>query len=365
MSDQIHVGIIGTSWWVDAMHLQSLKSHPSANIVAICGRNRERTREMALKYDIPDVYTDYKEMIDKGGLDAVVVATPYDLHFPMTMYALDAGLHVLCEKPLALNASEAREMVKKAEAVSVKHMVLFTWRMMPYSQYIKHLLDDGYIGRCFHIHLHFLDGRGRNEEYKWKFDQKRATGTLGGLGSHMIDFAHWAIGDIARVSANLSSFIDRPDVSGKVTKSANDSAVLSIEFKNGAQGVIHVSNVSHVGDRLLEQHFRFHGEAGTLELDVIGDGREVKTTIRGARHTDEHFNILPVPDDYWGDVQQSNFMNEFYEVFSKEAVGPRLFIDSILEDRPISPNFYDGLKVQEVMDAAIESDQKGCWISME
>jgi len=149
MTEKVRVGIIGTSWWTEMMFLSSFKSHSSAEILAICGRNRNRAEEMAKKYDIPQVFTDYRTLLEQDNLDAVVVATPDDLHFPMTMDALDAGLHVLCEKPMALNAQHAREMYDKAEAVGVKHMVLFTWRWQPHFRYLKQLVDDGYIGRCY------------------------------------------------------------------------------------------------------------------------------------------------------------------------------------------------------------------------
>jgi predicted dehydrogenase len=110
MSEKVRVGVIGTSWWADMMHLPSLKSHPGAQIAAICGRKRDRADDMARKYEIPRVFTDYREMIARANLDAVVIATPQDLHYPMTMAALDAGLHVMCEKEMALNAHQAREM---------------------------------------------------------------------------------------------------------------------------------------------------------------------------------------------------------------------------------------------------------------
>ncbi|GAG40971.1 unnamed protein product, partial [marine sediment metagenome] len=85
MSEQVRVGVIGTSWYTDVMHLPNLKSHPHTEIAAICGRNRDRAEEMAKKYEVPLVFTDYREMIEKGNLQAVVVAAPDDLHYPMTM----------------------------------------------------------------------------------------------------------------------------------------------------------------------------------------------------------------------------------------------------------------------------------------
>lgn len=94
MSRRIAVGVVGTSWYADWMHLPVLKSHPQVQLAAICGRNRERAEEMAQKYKIPQLFTDYQAMIEQAGIDALVVAIPDDLHYPVTMAALDAGLHV-------------------------------------------------------------------------------------------------------------------------------------------------------------------------------------------------------------------------------------------------------------------------------
>lgn len=85
--------------------------------MAVCGRNQDRAKEMAEKYKMPEVYNDYREMIQQAKLDAIVVATPDDTHYEMIMVAFDAGLHVVCEKPIALNADHAREMYIKAETV--------------------------------------------------------------------------------------------------------------------------------------------------------------------------------------------------------------------------------------------------------
>jgi predicted dehydrogenase len=341
------------------IHLPALKSHPRAEIAAICGRNRDRADEMAKKYEIPLVFTDYREMIAKGDLQAIVIITPEDLHYPMTMDALDVGLHVLCEKPLALNAEQAREMYEKAEAVGVKHMVFFTHRWWPHYRYLKELVDEGYVGRCFLCHIRYLGGYGREAQYAWRFDRQRSNGILGDLGSHMIDFARWYVGDIARVSAHLTTFVERPGPESQALDPANDSAVLTVEFENGAQGVIHVSAVAYVGDRGQEQHVILHGQSGTLEADFTFVGAE----LRGARHDEEQFAPLSVPDDLWGDVDQTDF-SQILDVFVKQPVGDRLFIDAILEDRPVTPSFYDGLKAQEVIDAAIESHQSGSWVSL-
>lgn len=361
MGEKVRVGIIGTSWWADMMYLPSLQSHPQAEIAAICGRNRERAEEMASKYAIPQVFTDYQELIDKGGVQALVVATPDDLHHPITMTALDAGLHVLCEKPMALNAQHAREMYEKAEERGIKHMILFTSRWLPHFRYVKELIDDGYIGRCFHCHLRYLGGQGRQAEYHWRADRRHSLGILGDLGSHMIDRARWYVGEIDRVSAHLSTFIQRPGAGGETLDPANDSALLTLEFENGAQGTIHVSAVAHMGERVLYQQVALYGESGTLEVDYSFAGRDIE--IRGARHDEEQMQILSIPAHLLGGVNpDSPPQNQEMQVFARQPAGSRLFIDAILEDQPISPDFRDGLKVQEVIDAAIEADQRGCWV---
>ena len=162
MSERIRVGVVGTSWYADNFHLAKLKEIPGADLTAICGRNRTRAEEMAAKHAIPQVYTDYQEMIARANLQALVVATPDDLHYPITMAALDAGLHVLCEKPMAQHLTQAKAMLDKAQAMGVKHMVCFTYRWNPVHRYLKQLLDEGYIGRCYQINIRFLGDFGRD-----------------------------------------------------------------------------------------------------------------------------------------------------------------------------------------------------------
>ncbi len=348
MTERVRVGVIGTGLIADWCHLPAIKSHPRAELAAICGRNTTRADEMAKKYGIPLIFNDFREMIDKGDLDAVVVATPDDLHYPMTMNALDAGLHVLCEKPVALNAQQAKEMYEKADAVGVKHMVFFTYRWRPYYRYVRQRIDQGYLGRCNDCSIRYLGGYGRNSRCMWRFDRQRSNGALGDLGSHMIDLARWLVGDVASVSAHLGIYADRPGPDGQAYDPTNDAASLVVRFANGAQGTIQVSAVAQMGEHGQEQNVVLHGEESTLEMTSLPGGE-----IRGLRRGDKEFYSLPVPDEVWGDADRS----KFFDVFCKQSIGDRLFIDAILDDLPISPSFYDGLKAQEVMSAAIESHE--------
>jgi len=363
MAKQVRVGIVGTSWYADWMHLPALKSHPQVQLAAICGRNRDRAEEMAKKYEIPQVFTDYQAMIEQAGLDALIVALPDDLHYPVTMAALDAGLHVLCEKPLAFTLEQAQQMVARAEQAGVKHMTYFTWRWLPAFQYLQRLIQEGYLGRCFYSQFRFVGGYGRKGQYQWKWDRQHGLGILGDLGVHMIDLAHWCLGDIAKVSAHLPTYIARPGVAGQPLDPANDAALLSLQYADGSQGVIQVSAVAHLGKRSIECQIVLYGDAGTLEVDFnFNDGY----VIRGARSGEDQIKQLAIPDDILNGVDPiSPFFEQFEQIFTGQSVGTRLFIEAIVNDQPVSPSFYDGLKAQAVIEAAIEADRRECWVSVE
>ncbi len=348
---ELRIGIIGTSWWADFAFLPALTQQPRAALVAICGRDRARADLMAQKFKIPQVFTDYREMFEKGGLDAVVVATPDDQHYAMVMDALNAGLHVLCDKPIALNVPHAREMVEKAEASGLKHMVFFTGSWMPHARYLKRLVDDGFVGKVYHCNIRYVGGYARSGQYQWRFDANRANGILGDLGSHMIQSARLLVGEISAVSASLST-----QVGGAAFENpGNDHALLIVEFANGARGAIEVSAVGHIGKRDMVLGTEIYGAEGTLEVTMeLAHGGH----IRGLRQNEADIRDLPVPAEYWnGDDSKNAEKSDHFR--TAIAHGTRLFVDAILDDTPLSPNLRDGLRVQQVIAAAIESDKTG------
>ena len=355
MSERVRVGIIGTSEWADFMYLSSLHEYPQADLVAICGRNQEHAQEMAAKYNIAQVFTDYKAMIDQAGLDMIVIGAPDDLHHEIAMQAFEAGLHVLCDKPLAFSLQQARDMLDAAQKSHQKHMVLFTYRYYPFFRYVHDLLTDGLIGRCYHCEFRYLMGYARQPQYFWRIDQERANGALGDLGVHMIDMARWLVGDVKRVSAQSGVFVVRNGVDGEPLNPANDSSSLLVEFENGSQGFIHASLVAHLGDRFMQQQVKLYGEGGSLEIDIQYRADEAQVDLFVARDPGEQFEQLQVPASYWGDVDRS----DTFAVFRQQSFGCRAFVDAILEDRQITPDFLDGYKAQQVIEAASQSGATG------
>jgi predicted dehydrogenase len=357
MREQVRLGIIGTSWWSDLAILPALSAHPQAAVVALCGRNRERAEELAGRYGVSAVCTDYREMYKLAGLDGVVVASPDDLHYPMTMDALAAGLHVLCEKPMALTLADAQAMLARAEAAQVRHMVHFTWRALPTLQYMKELIEEGYLGQPYQCTFSFIGDYGRSGEYAWRFDQRRANGILGDLGAHMADFALWLVGDIATVSAQLSSVIPRPGPENGILDPANDVATVALRFVNGALGTIQVSAAAYLGDRGIQQQVVLHGAQGTLETEFTLDrGWE----LRGARSGEPQIRVLPIPERIAGPLDATQTpLGQFWHRAWTQSTGPRAFVDSILEDRPSAPSFADGVKAQAIIEAAFRSAGTG------
>lgn len=359
MAQKVRVGLVSTSWWAELMYLPSLQSHPQAEVAAICGRNRSHAEEMAVKYGIPAVYTDYRHMMAAGDLDAVVIGVPDDLHYDVALAACDAGLHVLCEKPLAANAEQAQAMAQRAAAAGVKHMVLYTFRWMPPLQYVRTLIDEGYLGRFYHGEFRYLMGYARSRDYAWRLDRRRANGLLGDIGAHVIDTARWLVGEIAAVNAQLGYFVERPGADGGPGEAANDCALLLVQFADGGQGVIQASGVAHLADSALQQQVRLYGEDGTLEIDLPPFGPAA--VIRGARKDEAQMQVLEVPPAYWGAADPANP----FSVFTTNSAGARRFIDAILRDEPAVPSFYDGYRVQQVIDAALEAHAGGCAVAIE
>jgi predicted dehydrogenase len=360
MDNRVRLGIVGTSGYSEMVYLSGLSAHEEVELVALCGRNRARTEAIASKYDIPEVYTDYREMIKRGKLDGIILAAPDDLHHPMAMAALQAGLHVLGEKPMALNVHQAEEMLEAAERAGVKHMIEFSFRWMPHYRYLHQLVSEGYIGRPYHYYVHFFGDRALGQDYEWRWDPTHSLGVLGDSASHAMDMVMWLGGDITGITANLASFNERVTPEGQSFVSANESTVLILDLAQGGQGILHLSQMVHMGDSWREQHVTLNGEAGKLELEWKVEAAN-PVVIRGVRQGEKEYQTLEVPDHYLQGVAPDNF----FGVFAVQLAGARLFVDAILRDYMPTPNFHDGLKVQRLLDAALQSHATGKRVSLQ
>lgn len=361
----IRVGMIGTSWWADAMYLPALKNHPHGQVTAICGRNRDTAQKVADQWSIPKVYTDYNALIDSGDVQAIIISTPNDTHYPIAIRALEAGLHVLCEKPLGLTYAEAHHMAELAEAKGVKHLTPFTYSHMPTNRYIKDLIDGGYIGKPYHLNLRYYAGYGRSGEYFWRFDVGKAgAGAVGDIGSHFLYLASWYYGQIASVSCQLSYNVPRPpvDASGQPYTVGDDAAIVTLQFENGAQGVVHVTTVAHEPTTFGQtHHMEFHGSEGTLYNFCDWDTVQRVSGARQGEKMQEHI----IPEIYWGSARRDTVPNTYQDVFRTQDFMAREFVTAIAENLPLNPDFHDGAYIQRVIEAAVQSHHQRCWVDVE
>ena len=366
-SNTVNVGMVGTSWWADAMHLPALDSHPDARTMAICGRNRENAQKMADIWKIPHVYTDYQDLIDNADLDAIVISTPNDSHYPITMAAFEAGLHVLCEKPIAMTYGQAREMAdlaeqQEAQDIGALHLQLHADGALP-----KGVDRQRLFGRALSPQHALLQRicpcKG---DYIWRLDRKIAgAGVVGDLGSHFMYLAEWFFGEVRAISCRLTRIVPRPtiDPQGEAYDLLDDSCMLTAEFANGAVGMIHATALCYEGTPFGQtHHMDFHGSDGTLYSYIDWDKIQ---QVRGARFAEGMPKELPIPDHIWGDARRDTVHNTYRDMFRSEDFMTRGFINGILDDSELAPSFRDGARIQRLISAAVKSHESGSRVEVD
>lgn len=357
-SNTVSVGVVGTSWWADAMHLPALASHEGARTLAICGRNRDNARKVAQTWEIPQVYTDYREMLDHADLDAIIIATPNSSHYPISMKALENNLHVLCEKPIALTYAQAREMAETAEARCLKTLVPFTYSFMPTARYLKELIDGGFLGAPYHLNMRYYTGFARDGDYLWRFDRSIAgSGIIGDLGSHFLYLAEWLYGEIKAITCRLGFTVARPpvDPAGNAYEVLDDSCMLTLEFSNGAYGMIHCTALCYEDTPFGQtHHMEFHGADGTLYSYTDWDKIQ---QVKGARVGEGMTRELPIPEHIWGNARRDTVHNTYRDMFRSEDFMIRAFINGILNDTELTPSFHQGARIQRLLSAAVKSHE--------
>ena len=356
----VRVGLVGTSWWADAMYLPALAGHRVGRVHALCGRDAEKTAAMARKWNVARTFTSWEAMIDSGEIDAVIVATPNETHFPITMAALARGLHVLCEKPVGMDTAEATAMATAARRSDAITMVPFTYRWMPTNQYVKTLIDDGFVGDPYQLSLRYFAGYARRGDYSWRFDEERAgSGILGDLGSHWLDLARWLLGEIVAVSAHGERFVPRaPRPDGTSYRPTEDSAVIMAKFESGAFAVLQTSAVCWEGTPFGHIHeLDLHGSGGTLharnDWDTLQEVRGVRAGQRGPAQP------FPIPDEIWGGAPRDIVHDTYRHIFRQTDAMTRGWVSAIAERRPIQPDLVTGARIQELLGAAIASINNG------
>ncbi len=242
-------------------------------LVAVCGRTGPAVEEAALRFGYEGYYTELDQMLSDPRIVLFDNCASADAHTAPTLAAIAAGKHVLCEKPLAPTAADARTMWQAAEAAGVVHMTGFNYRLVPAVRFVRDLIDQGIIGQIYSFRGCYLQEGGDNPHRPWSWRSDRSQGgygAIGDIGVHIIDLARFLVGEITSLTAMTQTFVrerplpDRPGEMGKVT--VDDVFVSTVAFDNGAIGTIEASKVAT--GRKNQNTFEINGSKASVVFDL-------------------------------------------------------------------------------------------------
>jgi predicted dehydrogenase len=377
----LNVGIVGYKFmgkahsnaWMKAPLFFDMPVKPVRKVA--CGRHQESLAAFADRWGWEQTENDWKKMVRRDDVDIVDISAPQYLHYDIAMEALKAGKHVFCEKPLAMNLAQAKEMYELAEKQGVTHYLNHNYRRCPAVRLAKRLIDEGKIGRIFHWRGAYLQSWIVDPKFPltWHLQKQFAgSGSQGDLNSHSVDLARYLVGDIKRVTCMTAQFVKERPLSdeaasgtfggvskgvemGKVT--VEDAAFMTVEFENGALGSFEATRFAP--GRKNYNFFEIYGSKGSLAFDLermnelqffskddpaYAQGFRTILATEGGQHD--------YISNWWPPGHVIGYEHEFVHAVVD-------FCDAIDKKKKIEPNFYDGMKEMEVLDAGLLSAETG------
>jgi predicted dehydrogenase len=371
------VGLIGAGFMGKAhsaayatmqMHVWPAPAQPQ--LVCLADENPEAARDGAERFGFANFTSDWRALIARPDVDVVDICTPPNSHLEIALAAIRAGKHVLVEKPIAMNSEEARQMWQAAERAGVKNLVGFSYRRTPAVLYARQLIDEGAIGRIYSFRGHYLQDWCVDPEAPrtWRHVAKIAgSGTLGDIGSHIIDIARMMTGDVDSVVSLVRRWVDERPASSergaeRVPVDVDDEAMFLMKFRDGTIGRIEASRFSHGRNNFLG--FEINGEKGSITFNYedmtklglyLAEGpverRGFRVISTGPAHPyGQH--LWPIPSLGIG----------FTEIKIIEVCD---LFDAIVHDRRARPDFEDAYRVSQIVDAVESSSRQNNWVELD
>ena len=327
----------------------------------LCGVGEAALRKAATQYGWEACSEDVAAVFSRDDIDIVDISASTYAHTELALLAAAHGKHVLCEKPLATNAADARRMMAAVQRAGVCHQVGFNYRFAPAVQLMKQLVEDGRLGRIDHFRGLYLQEwlSDANAPFSWRLTKEQAgSGALGDLGAHVVDLALWLLGDLRAVQAMQKRFVpERPRPEGGIgTVSVDDAFACLLDFSCGAMGTLEVSRNArgHHNGLTVE----INGEQGSLRFDfermnelwfydAMRDRREVGWT-----------NILtmneahPYATRWWPQGHAIGYEHTLVHAYAA-------FLHSIRRGDGCAPDFADGVRNAQVLDAIARAAETG------
>jgi predicted dehydrogenase len=370
----LNVGLIGYGF-MGRTHSNAYRQAPvffdvpyDLGLKAVCARNPERAKAFAANWGYESIESDWRKLVERKDIDIVDIASPNDTHAEIAIAAAKAGKMVLCEKPLGRNAVEAKAMLDAVEAARVANMVWYNYRRVPAIVLLKHLIDEGRLGRIFHYRTKFLQDWTISQDLPqggeglWRLDASVAgSGVTGDLLAHNIDTALWLNGGISEVVAMTETFIKsrKHSLTGQVQAvNIDDASLFLCRFANGSLASFEATRYAR-GHKALYT-LEINGEKASAVWDLhdlhrlqwfdhTDEGR-----LRGWRSIHITDSDHPYMKNWWVPGLQIGYEHTFTHQVAD-------FLKALGEGKGAAPTFRDGLATDYVTDAVLESAKSRQW----
>lgn len=370
----VRMGVIGCGSIAEIAHFPSIDRRDEATLVAVCDINADQAQAVAAKWGAEQWFTDYRTMFEKAKLDAVVIATPNNVHRNQAVAAAQAGLHVVVEKPLAVTNTEAWDIVNACKNAGVKLMVGCDRRFWTHNQWAKDLIAAGIIGKLLMsrgcLHEHWYNYQNHIAKTGFRLDCKVAGGAaLNDTGAHVIDLLTWLNDSKVKRAVGVAKRLAMPE---NYTL-CDDTALIMVEFENGAVATVSCNRFSPAVNQMTE----LCGTEGTIFTAT--DATNPFQSWPMAVFTNKDFTVDTLPQilkDYrWPELfWVEDIIDQHVRKRWVPICPPRRptnyermtehFLDCIINDKPPLVSGEDGARAVEVMGATWKSMETGAWVDL-
>jgi predicted dehydrogenase len=363
----LRIGVLGGGAWAELAHLPGFKRDGRCELVAIADPDVAKAQRLATMFGIPDVYSAHEELIGRDDIDVIDICTPSLTHFPLAWAALEAGKHVLCEKPVAEHFTDTRRAAELAKAKGRKTKVGFTFRYSPAMRYMRRLIDGGFVGTPF-----IYNGYEQNSQWLDPATPLRQEDHLADpsvlqissiqtYGAPIMDLAHHFMGSrFANVVGTMKNFIPERMVratGAMMRMNIDDGDIFIGEFASGALGSIQTSFVTVGNYPGLEA--RVYGSEGALICRLVEENG-ICESLKGATAGQVEFRDIVVPSEFYppGGTRRETWRSLVFAYLIHS------FVSEILSGGENEGNFEDGAHVQELINAVTLSFRERRWVSI-
>ena len=328
MSSKIKFGLIGCGR-IAQRHAEHI--HNKGELVAICDTVKEKADDLGSKYQAKAYYNIDELLQQEQGIDVIAVCSPNGLHAEHAVKALNAGVHVLCEKPMAISAHQCGEMIKAAERTNKRLFAIKQNRFNPPVEAVKKIIDEGRLGKIYSVQLNCF--WNRNPDYyhnSWKGTLKLDGGTLYTQFSHFIDLLYWLVGDVKNVQAMMANYAHQGIIEFE------DTGVVNLEFYQGTIGSIHYTVNSY--GKNMEGSLTVFAEKGTVKI-----GGQYLNEL-------EYQNIEGYKIENLPEGNKANNYGQYQGSMSNHDKVYDNLIEVLQKNASISTSSFEGLKTVEIIE---------------